>query len=145
MCSCILGIDSITVQIQATPSEGILGPSSVQLRCSYTAVTGEFVTGVNIQAKISGQYKNIAIFYTPSLPINATLTADGNYLTNRVTLTNPTAALSTSALIQFSDIACEDENEYMCVVAYAGPTGSTTANSGIANISVKGKTTSNLF
>ncbi|CAC5421726.1 unnamed protein product [Mytilus coruscus] len=133
----INGIESITVQIQATPSEGILGQTSLQLKCSYTTVT-EYVTGVNIQTKINGQFKNIATFNTPSVPFNATLTTDGNYLTNRVTLTNPTSSSTDSALIQFSQIACEDENEYMCEVAYAGSGGSTSASSGVETITVKG-------
>ncbi|XP_063416659.1 nectin-1-like [Mytilus trossulus] len=134
----INGVESISVQIQATPSEGILGQTTLQLRCSYTTVTGEIVTGVNIQAKINGQFSNIAIFYTPNVPINATLTNDGNYLSNRVTLTNPTDSLTNSAFIQFSQIECEDEKEYMCQVAYASSAGSKTTDSGVANISVKG-------
>ncbi|CAG2256332.1 unnamed protein product [Mytilus edulis] len=111
-------IDSVTVQIQATPSEGILGPSSVQLRCSYTAVTGEIVTGVNIQAKINGQQSDTY---------------------------QPTASLTTSALMQFSQIACEDEKEYMCQVAYAGSGGSITESSGVENISIKEVTVVNTF
>ncbi|XP_071175402.1 cell adhesion molecule 2-like [Mytilus edulis] len=135
----INGIESISVQLQATPSEGILGSTSLELKCSYTTVPGEeYVTGVNIMAKINGQFKNVAIFYTPSLPLNATLTNDGNYLSNRVTLTNPTDTMTNSASMQFTQIACEDENEYMCNVAYAGSGGSTSANSVVANISVKG-------
>ncbi|CAC5377954.1 unnamed protein product [Mytilus coruscus] len=55
-----------------------------------------------------------------------------------VTLTNPTTSSTDSAIIQFSEIACEDENEYMCEVAYAGSDGSTSASSDVANISVKG-------
>ncbi|XP_052059567.1 uncharacterized protein LOC127700198 isoform X2 [Mytilus californianus] len=134
----LIGIETINVQIQATPSDGILGQTSLQLRCSYTAVTGEYVTGATIQAKINGQFKNIATFYTPSVPLNASLTTDGNYLTNRVTLTNPTTNMIDSAVIQFSQIACADENEYICQVAYAGSDGSTSASSGVANINVKG-------
>ncbi|XP_071175286.1 basement membrane-specific heparan sulfate proteoglycan core protein-like [Mytilus edulis] len=134
----LIGIETIGVQIQATPSEGIIGSTSLQLRCSYTAVTGEFVTGANIQAKISGQFQNIATFYTPSLPFNASLTTEGNYLTNRVTLANPTSLSTDSALMQFFQIECEDETEYMCQVAYTSAGGSTSADSGVANISVKG-------
>ncbi|XP_076110619.1 uncharacterized protein LOC143079264 isoform X1 [Mytilus galloprovincialis] len=134
----LIGIEAISVQIQATPSEGIFGQNSLQLRCSYTTVTGEFVTGASIQAKINEQFKNIATFYTPSVPLNATLTTDGNYLTDRVTLTNPTSSSTDSAVIQFSQIACEDEKEYMCQVQYAGSSGSTTSNSGVANLSVIG-------
>ncbi|CAG2206716.1 unnamed protein product [Mytilus edulis] len=46
--------------------------------------------------------------------------------------------MTNSASIQFSEIACEDENEYMCQVAYASTGGSKTTDSGVANISVKG-------
>ncbi|OPL20930.1 hypothetical protein AM593_06995, partial [Mytilus galloprovincialis] len=109
----------------------------LQLICSYTAVTGEFVIGVNIQAKINGQFKTIARFNTPSLPLNASLTDDGNYLKDRVTLTNPTTISTDFAVMQFSEIACEDETEYMCNVAYTGSSGSATENSGVTNISVK--------
>ncbi|XP_063439479.1 uncharacterized protein LOC134720850 [Mytilus trossulus] len=135
----INGVESIGIQLQATPSEGILGPTSVQLKCSFTTVTGEFVTGLNIKAKskTDGQFKTIARFNTPTVPLNASLTPDGNYLTDRVTLTNPTSSLF-FALIQFSELACEDETEYMCQVAYIGTSGSTNADSGVANISVKG-------
>ncbi|CAC5404255.1 unnamed protein product [Mytilus coruscus] len=132
------GIETINVQIQATPSEVILGQNSLQMRCSYTTVTGEFVTGANIQAKINGQFKTLATFYTPSVPLNATLSTDGKYLTNRVTLTNPTTLSTGSAIMQFSQIACEDMNEYMCGVSYAGSSGSTAATSGVTNISFKG-------
>ncbi|XP_052059560.1 uncharacterized protein LOC127700196 isoform X5 [Mytilus californianus] len=134
----LIGIETINVQIQATPSEVILGQNSLQLRCSYTTVTGEFVTSANIQAKINGQFKTLATFYTPSVPFNATLSTDGKYLTNRVTLTNPTTFSTDSAIMQFSQIACEDKNEYMCEVSYAGSGGSTAATSGVTNISVKG-------
>ncbi|CAC5415442.1 unnamed protein product [Mytilus coruscus] len=131
-------IETVNVHIQATPSEGILGQTSLQLRCSYTTEIGEYITGANIQAKINGQFKTLALFYTPSVPLNGSLTTDGNYLTNRVTLINPTTTSTDSALIQFSQIACDDENEYMCQVAYASSSGSTTASSGVANINVKG-------
>ncbi|XP_076110616.1 uncharacterized protein LOC143079262 [Mytilus galloprovincialis] len=134
----LIGIETISVQIQATPSEGILGQTSLQLRCSYAPVAGEYVTALDLQAKLNGQFKNIATFYTPSVPLNATLTTDGKYLSNRVTLTNPTTYLTDSALMQFSQIACEDETEYMCQVSYAGSGGSIIANSGVANIIVKG-------
>ncbi|XP_071176526.1 cell adhesion molecule 2-like [Mytilus edulis] len=127
----------MSVQLQATPSEVILGLKSLQLRCSYTTATGEFVTGVNIQAKINGQLKSLALFYTPLVPLNATLTTDGNYLTNRVTLTNPTTTGTDYAAIQFSEIACEDEKEYMCQVPYAGSSGISTANSSVAYINVR--------
>ncbi|XP_063416814.1 uncharacterized protein LOC134699060 [Mytilus trossulus] len=133
------GTETINVQMQATPSDGILGQTYLQLRCSYSTVTGEFVTGLNFQAKINGQFKNIAIFNTPVVPLNATLTPDGNYLTDRVTLTNPTSSLTTSAIMQFSQIACEDEKEYMCQVAYVSSSGRiNTAYSGVAYINVKG-------
>ncbi|CAC5377949.1 unnamed protein product [Mytilus coruscus] len=39
--------------------------------------------------------------------------------------------------MQFFQIACEDEKEYMCHVAYAGSGGGTTANSDITNIYAK--------
>ncbi|XP_071175290.1 uncharacterized protein [Mytilus edulis] len=138
LCS-LMGTEAINVQMQATPSDGILGQNYLQLRCSYTTVAGEFVAGVNIQAKINGQFKTIATFYTPSVPLNASLTTDGNYLTDRVALTNPTTtSLTDSALMQFSEITCEDEKEYMCQVAYVSSSGSTTSNSGVVNINVKG-------
>ncbi|XP_071176529.1 CD166 antigen-like [Mytilus edulis] len=127
----------MSVQLQATPSEVILGLRSLQLICSYTTATGEFVTGVNIQAKINGQFKSLALFYTPLVPLNATLTTDGNYLTNRVTLTNPTTTGTDYAVIQFSEIACEDEKEYMCQVPYTGSSGSSTENSSVAYINVR--------
>lgn len=136
--SLILGIESMSVQLQATPSEVILGLTSLQLRCSYTTATGEFVTGVNMQAKINGQFKSLALFYTPSVPLNATLTTDGNYLTNRVTLTNPTNTVTDYAVIKFSVIACEDEKEHMCQVPYAGSSRSSTENSSVAYINVRG-------
>ncbi|CAC5394025.1 unnamed protein product [Mytilus coruscus] len=93
--------------MEATHIDGILGQTSLQLRCSYTTVTGEIVTGVNMQAKINKQFRNIATFFTPEVPLNASLTTDGNYLANRVTLTNPTTSSTDSAIIQFSQIACE--------------------------------------
>ncbi|CAC5377952.1 CD22 [Mytilus coruscus] len=134
----LIGIETISVRIQATPPDALLGQTSLQMRCSYTTVTGEFVTGVDIQAKINGQFRTIATFYTPSVPLNATLTTNGNYLSDRVTLTNPTTSSTDSALIQFSQIVCEDENVYMCQVGYAGSDGSRSAISTVANINVKG-------
>ncbi|CAC5377951.1 unnamed protein product [Mytilus coruscus] len=61
-----------------------------------------------------------------------------NVVLQLVTLTNPTTSSTDSALIQFSQIACEDETEFMCQVAYAGSVGSTSTDSDVANISVKG-------
>ncbi|XP_076109506.1 uncharacterized protein LOC143078528 [Mytilus galloprovincialis] len=102
---------------------GLLGPSSVQLNCSFDADTDDVLFLINFKAFIRGAFRNIASFSPPPFTAAAQLLTDGLYLMGRVNLTNPTFA-STTAIMTFVEIACEDENDYQCEINYQdGVTG----------------------
>ncbi|XP_071175399.1 cell adhesion molecule CEACAM1-like isoform X1 [Mytilus edulis] len=102
---------------------GLLGPSSVQLNCSYDADTGDVLFLINFKAFIRGAFRNIVSFSPPNIGASPLILTDGFYLVGRVTLTNPTF-VSTTATMTFDEVACEDENDYQCEINYQdGATG----------------------
>ncbi|XP_063416749.1 mucin-3B-like [Mytilus trossulus] len=102
---------------------GLLGPSSVQLNCSFDTDAGDVLFLINFKAFIRGAFRNIASFSPPNFGAPALILTDGFYLIGRVTLTNPTSA-STTAIMTFDEVACEDETDYQCEINYQdGATG----------------------
>ncbi|XP_052062653.1 cell adhesion molecule 2-like [Mytilus californianus] len=102
---------------------GLLGPSTVQLNCSYDIDTDDVLFLINFKAFIRGTFRNIVSFSPPNIGGAALILTDGFYLIGRVTLTNPTFA-STTAIMTFNEVDCEDENDYQCEINYQdGTTG----------------------
>lgn len=120
---------------------GLLGPSSVQLNCSYDADTGDVLFLINFKAFIRGAFRNIVSFSPPNIGASPLILTDGFYLVGRVTLTNPTF-VSTTATMTFDEVACEDENDYQCEINYQdGATGEAPSPLPFAstNLTVRGK------
>jgi hypothetical protein len=136
----ISGIESITIQI-SPDKEGILGPSNLQLSCFYSLGSGERVFGSNIQAKINNVFKDIAAFAIASNGANPVFVSDGNYLSSRANLSNPTPSLPNTVILTFNQIECEDEREYKCKVALRSVGTFISKTSDATSIVVKGKYT----
>ena len=133
------GGESTSIQIHAN-KEGIIGPSDLQLRCSYTPDSGE-TTGSNIQAKINDVFKTIASFGKDSIGDDPKFESDGNYLSPRANLSNPTLSLPNTVILTFNQIECEDEREYRCTVTVRVSGNYKTTTSNATSIVVKGKYT----
>jgi len=135
------GIESINIQIFPN-KEGILGPSNLQLRCDYTLGSGEAVCGSNIQAKINNEFGVIASFEIDSNGADPIFLPNGNYLSSRANLSNPSPSLPGTVILTFNQIECEDEKEYRCQVSVKAASGSfTVETSDATSIVVKGKYT----
>ena len=109
-------IESASIQIYPD-KEGILGPSNLQLRCNYTLGSGETVNGSSIQAKINNVFVAIAVFGIDSNGTDPAFSDDGNYLSSRANLSNPTPSLPNTVILTFNQIECQDEREYKCRVS----------------------------
>ena len=131
----ILGVTSITIQIYPN-KEGILGPSDLQLSCVYTLGSGEAVFGSNIQAKINNVFVGIALFEIDSNGADPIFSSDGNYLSSRANLSNPTPG---TVILTFNKIECGDEREYRCKVTVRSGGVYSTQTSDATSIVVKGK------
>jgi len=134
------GIETISIQIDPD-KEGILGPSNLQLKCHYTLGSGETVHGSNIQAKINNSFVDIAVFEIDSNGTDPAFLADGNYLSSRANLSNPTSSLPNTTILTFNQIECEDESEYKCSVSVSAGGDPNTEESNATSIVVKGKYT----
>jgi hypothetical protein len=83
---------------------GVVGPSDVEVNCSYVRDPGDVLFLISLKAFSEGTYNTIATF----LPTNAfppAFTPGGQYLENRANLTNPTGGTNTATLT-FSQIEC---------------------------------------
>lgn len=136
----ISGIKSITIQI-SPDKEGILGPSNLQLSCVYTLGSGERDFGSNIQAKINNVFEDIASFGIDSNGADPIFLSDGNYLSSRANLSNPTPSLPNTVILTFNQIECEDEREYKCKVVLKSDGIFISITSDATSIVVKGKYT----
>lgn len=101
---------------------GVVGPSDVEVNCSYVTDPGDILFLISLKAFSEGIYNTIATF-SPTNSFPPSFTPGGQYLVNRANLTNPTGGKNTAALT-FSQIECEDEKEYQCEINYQdGGTG----------------------
>lgn len=111
-------LGSEALQIIINPSvDATIGDTHVELSCSYTRDGGDYIYYVQMTArnKTSEEYIPIATFYPQETNRNAILT--GEYLTGRVSLTNPMVD-SDKAILTFNEIQCVDDTDYICSVSY---------------------------
>lgn len=101
---------------------GVVGPSDVEINCSYVKDTGDELFLISLKAFSKGTYNTIATF-SPHNTFPPAFTPCGQYLENRANLTNPTDGTNTATLT-FCQIECEDETDYQCEIKYLdGGTG----------------------
>ena len=95
---------------------GVVGPSDVEVNCSYVIDTGDVLFLISLKAFSEGKYNKIATF-SPTNTFLPKFTPGGQYLENRANLTNPTGGTNTATLT-FYQIECEDETDYQCEINY---------------------------
>jgi hypothetical protein len=111
-----LGSKALQIKIN-TNVTATIGDSNVELWCSYIKDGGEnlFYIQMEVKNKTSEGDLKIATFYPPGGNSEADLA--GEYLTGRVSLTNPTDE-SRKAILTFNKIQCVDDNDYICSILY---------------------------
>ena len=111
-----LGSEALQIEIN-TNVTATIGDTNVKLRCSYIKDGGEHIFNIKMKArnKASGEYLMIATFYPAEYNIEAVL--KGEYLTGRVSLTNPSDE-SSEAILTFNKIQCVDDTDYICNISY---------------------------
>ena len=111
-----LGSEALQIKI-STNVTATIGDTNVELRCSYIKDGEVHIHYIQMEArnKTSEEYLQIATFFPPEIKRQALLT--GIYLTDRVSLTNPTDELS-EAILTFNKIQCVDDTDYICRISY---------------------------
>ena len=109
-----LGSEALQIKIN-TNVTATIGDTNVELWCSYIKDGGDHIFYMNMQArnKTSEEYFQIVAFYPPESKSELT----GEYLTGRVSLTNPTDE-SSKAILTFNKIQCVDDTDYICSITY---------------------------
>jgi hypothetical protein len=110
-----LGSEALQIKIN-TNVTATIGDTNVELWCSYIKDGGDYIYYIKIEArnKTSEQYVQIAKLY-PLSNRDAQLVVE--YLTDRVSLTNPTNQ-SRKAILTFNKIQCVDDTDYICGIYY---------------------------
>ncbi|XP_076072739.1 uncharacterized protein LOC143044560 isoform X2 [Mytilus galloprovincialis] len=109
------GLDALEVNITSNITANI--GDTVELKCRFVLEGDEDITRINLQARISDDYENIAAFYPPSIIKDPSLNSAGQYLHNDVNLTNPTNLDNATSMLFYS-IQCRDDKAYRCIVKY---------------------------
>ena len=111
-----LGSEASQIEIN-TNVTATIGDTNVELWCSYIKDGGDSFFYIKMEArnKTSQKYVHVATCYPPERNKEAVLT--GEYLTGRVSLTNPTNE-SRKAILTFNKIQCVDDTDYICNISY---------------------------
>jgi hypothetical protein len=111
-----LGSEALQININTNVTAAI-GDTYVELWCLYIKDGGDYIYYITMEArnKTSEEYIQIARFYPPESNRKGVLKVE--YLTGRVSLTNPTEE-SSKAILTFNKIQCVDDNEYICGISY---------------------------
>ena len=111
-----LGSEALQIEINTNVTAAI-GDTNVELWCSYIKDGGDTIYYIKMEArnKTSEKYVHLATFYPPGNNKEAVL--KGEYLTGRVSLTNPTDE-SSEAILTFNKIQCVDDTHYNCSISY---------------------------
>ncbi|CAC5394413.1 unnamed protein product [Mytilus coruscus] len=96
-----------------------IGDSDVELRCQFTTENDDFVNLIHLTArnKTTDSFYRIVTFYPPHRNKLPSLSTSGQYLSGRVSLTNPTGSLNV-AIMSYNSVQCEDDTDYGCDVYY---------------------------
>jgi hypothetical protein len=132
-----LGSEALQIKIN-TNVTATIGDTNVELWCSYIKDGGDYIFYIQMKArnKTSEEYLQIAKFYPPESNRDAVL--KGEYLNDRVSLTNPTDE-SSKAILTFNTIQCVDDADYICSISYEKNGKITTKYSSSTSITVRSK------
>ncbi|XP_052060250.1 uncharacterized protein LOC127700692 [Mytilus californianus] len=134
---CLKGVESLTNLQIYTVGQAVLGPSHLELRCSYNLESRDDIFSIDISAELNSQFRTIVAFYPENRRKDGTLRYDGNYLNGRVTMNNPKQSSNVAVLI-FNQTECIDETKYKCRVTYDSDMGTQTKESAPTAIVVEG-------
>ena len=111
-----LGSEAFQFEIN-TNVTATIGDTNVELWCSYIKDGGDYIFYIKMEArnKTSEKYIHLATFYPSERNNEAVL--KGEYLTGRVSFTNPTDE-SSEAILTFNKIQCVDDTDYICSISY---------------------------
>ena len=111
-----LGSEALHIKIN-TNVTATIGDTNVELWCFYIKDDADYIYSIKMEArnKTSEEYLQIATFFPPEHNREAILT--GEYLTGRVSLTNPTDE-SSKAILTFHKIQCVDDTDYLCSISF---------------------------
>ena len=110
-----LGSEALQITINTNVTVTI-GNANVELWCSYIKDDGDYIYYIETKArnKTSDEYLRIVTFFPPYRNKTAILVRE--YLTGRVSFTNPTNE-SNKAILTFNKM-CVDDTDYICTVKY---------------------------
>ncbi|XP_063439723.1 uncharacterized protein LOC134721008 [Mytilus trossulus] len=134
------GVECLTNLQISTVGHAVLGPSDLELRCSYNPESGDDIYSIDISAELNGQYRTIVAFYPENKRKDGRLRMDGNYLNGRVTMNNPNQSSDVAVLI-FNQTECIDETMYKCRVTYDSNIGTQNQESNATAIYLEGRPT----
>ena len=132
-----LGSEALQININTNVTAAI-GDTNAELSCLYIKDGGDYIYYITMEArnKTSEEYIQIARFYPPESNRKAVLKVE--YLTGRVSLTNPTDE-SSKAILTFTTIQCVDDADYICSISYEKNGKITTKYSSSTSITVRSK------
>ncbi|CAG2222406.1 unnamed protein product [Mytilus edulis] len=91
--------------------------SGIEIKCSYTNenVITIFTVGLLVKGKTKESTFFTIVTFVPG--VGTSINPSGEYLSDRITMTNITQE-STEAAMIFKQIKCTDQNQYRCKVTY---------------------------
>ncbi|CAG2252159.1 unnamed protein product [Mytilus edulis] len=114
----IVGVSSLQVNMNSHITAAV-GDSDVELRCKFTTENDDFVNLIYLTArnKTTENFYRIVNFYPPHRNKAAQLSTGGEYLSGRVSLTNPSDSLSVT-IMSYQSVQCKDDTDYRCDILY---------------------------
>lgn len=131
-------VHGINVYMNENITAGV-NQSGIEMKCSYTKENVKTIFTVGLFARSKTTLSDFFTIVT-FLPDKATvINPSGEYLSNRVTMTNITQE-STEASLIFKQIKCTDKNQYRCKVTYLNTNNDVDSEiSMVTTINVTGK------
>ncbi|XP_076072775.1 uncharacterized protein LOC143044601 [Mytilus galloprovincialis] len=113
------GLNALQVNMNSDITAAI-GDTDVELTCQFTTENDDFVNLIYLTArnKTTDSFYRIVTFYPPHRNKDASLSTGGEYLTGRVSLTNPSDSLSVAIMSYKNPVQCEDDTDYRCDIHY---------------------------
>ncbi|VDI55758.1 cell adhesion molecule 3 [Mytilus galloprovincialis] len=113
------GVNALQVSMNSDITAAI-GDTDVELTCQFTTENDDFVNLIYLTArnKTTDSFYRIVTFYPPHRNKEASLSTGGEYLSGRVSLTNPTSDTSAAIMSYKNPVQCEDDTDYRCDIHY---------------------------